>query len=112
MDLLEGCLPLQWIPINPSCCHGFALGYFGTSIMVATSIFIVRRLIFWFDIFRVEPDVLRRMREVIRLDRFVAGSLLSAKLAMNYLLAFCILILLRREDAQLLAVIAVVALLC
>lgn len=47
------------------------LGWAGPGAMVASSIIALRRMIFWFDVLRVEPHIYRRTLEVIRLERFI-----------------------------------------
>jgi hypothetical protein len=82
------------------------LGRIGLGVMIALSTIILRRLILWFNILRVEPKVVRRTREVMRLNSLTLPGHLSIRGALlSWLLVCCVLALVLRGDARLLALV-------
>lgn len=67
-------------------------GWVGAGWAVAVSTIVVRRVLFWIDVLRVEPRVGGRMLEVMRLDRFILTGGLSIKRDwISLLIAACVL---------------------
>jgi hypothetical protein len=89
---------------------GFVSGRLGIGAIISISTIVMRRLILWFDIFRVEPRVVQRTWEVIRLERYILNGPLSIKsYLLSVLLIFFVLPLVAwpRGDGPLLPFLAV-----